>query len=111
MAYAAYLLENEILVLSRVGAFAPYFKAPLWRFFMKVWPHRGAFEAFRNKMTNAQQMPSWGGGGWPRLELTEPLNYQVRCCYAAQNALKLCVENNDTKEQYLYCIDNFFFFF
>ena len=69
MAYAAYLLENEILLLSRVGA-----------------------------------------GGWPRLELTEPLNYQVRCCYAAQNALKLYVENNDTNEQYFHCMDNFFSF-
>ena len=70
MAYAAYLLENEILLLSRVGA----------------------------------------GEWWPLLELTEPLNYQVRCCYVAQNALKLYVENNDTKEQYFYCMDNFFCF-
>ena len=63
MAYEAYLLENEILVLSWVGAFAPYFNALLWGFCMNVWAHRGAFAALRNKMTNAQQMLRWKGAG------------------------------------------------
>ena len=31
----------------------------------------GHLQLFQNKMTNTRQMP--GGGGWARLELTEPL--------------------------------------
>ena len=32
MAFAAYLPENAILVLSLGGAFSPFFKAPPWGF-------------------------------------------------------------------------------
>ena len=64
MAYEAYLLENEILVLSWVGAFAPYFNALLWGFCMNVWAHRGAFAALRNKMTCPTNAQVEGGGGW-----------------------------------------------
>ena len=47
-------IVNEILVLFRGGAFAPYFKAPPWGFRMNARPHRGAFAAFpKKKMTNA----------------------------------------------------------
>ena len=31
----------------------------------------------KNKMTNTRQMPMWGGGGYARLELTEPLIKKV----------------------------------
>ena len=66
MAFAAYLAENAILVLSWVGQLlynyctiiVPYFK-----------PHRGAFAAFPKQKG---QMP--GGGGGACFELTEPLN-------------------------------------
>ena len=33
----------------------------------------GHLQLFQNKMTNTRQMPRGGGGGWARLELTEPL--------------------------------------
>ena len=40
MVFAAYLLENTILVLSRSGAFAPYFWTPPWDFCMNARPQR-----------------------------------------------------------------------
>ena len=46
MVFAAYLLENSILVLSRGVAFAPYLN-----------PTVGRLQLLQNKMTNARQMP------------------------------------------------------
>ena len=45
MVFAAYLLGNTILVLSRSGTFAPYFEALRWDFCMNARPHHGAFAA------------------------------------------------------------------
>ena len=67
MAFAAYLQENAILVLSRGGAFAHIFLKPQRGVF--VWnprPHRGTFSAVPKKKTNAR------GEGGVRLEWTEP---------------------------------------
>ena len=50
MVFAAYLLENAILVLSPGGAFAPYFK-----------PHRGAFATFPKKN---DKWPGGDGQAW-----------------------------------------------
>ena len=71
MVFAAYLLENAILVLSWGGAFAPYFS--LYRRFLyeRPAPPGVHLQLFQNKMTNAQQM-SRGG-----LELTEPSNMAI----------------------------------
>ena len=74
MVFAAYLLENTILVLSRGGTFAPYFQAPPWGFCMKALPHRGAFAAFPKQN---DKCPTNAQGGWARLELTEPLLNQI----------------------------------
>ena len=67
MAFAVYLLENAILVLSRDGAFAHFWKPHRGFFVWTAKPHLGAFSAFPEKK---RQML---GGGWVRLELTEPL--------------------------------------
>ena len=48
MVFAAYLLKNAILVLSRVGHLHPIIK-----------PHRGAFVAFPKQMTNARHVHAW----------------------------------------------------
>ena len=53
MAFAAYLAENAILVLSWVPTLSPTVEH---------------LQLFQNKMANA-----WGGGG-AYFELTEPLN-------------------------------------
>ena len=66
LVFAVYLLENEILVLSRGGAFAPYFKVPPWVFCINARPLRGAFAAFPKQNDKCP-------GEWARLELTEPL--------------------------------------
>ena len=68
MAFAAYLPENAILVLSLGGAFSPFFKAPPWGFLYKPpGPTVGHLQLFQTKMTNAEG----GWVGWARLELTE----------------------------------------
>ena len=67
MVFAAYLLENAILVLSRGGAFSPYFEAPPRGFCMNARPHCGEFEAFPKQNDNCSTN-AWG-------ELTEPLFY------------------------------------
>ena len=67
MAFAAYLQENAILVLSRGGAFALIFLKPQRGVF--VWnprPHRGTFSAVPKKKKGKCS------GGGARLELTEP---------------------------------------
>lgn len=55
--------KNGILV-SQGGAFAHFFKAPLWGFCMICLPYFEAFVAFskKKKQTNAR-------GGWACLEL------------------------------------------
>ena len=62
MVFAAYLLENAILVLSRGGAFSTHFEALPRGFCMNARPHCGEFAAFPKQndrfLTNA-----WGGGG------------------------------------------------
>ena len=58
MAFAVYLLENAILVLSRDGAFARFLKPPRGFFVWTARPHLGAFSAFPKKKTNA-----WGRMG------------------------------------------------
>ena len=50
--FAVYLLENEILVLSRGGAFVPYFKALPWDFHERPAPLWGIC-SFSQKKTNA----------------------------------------------------------
>ena len=72
LVFAVYLLKNEILVLSRGEAFAPYFKAPSWGFCINARPQRGAFAAF------PKQNDKCPGGGRARLELTEPLPFFCR---------------------------------
>ena len=62
--FVAYLLENANLGLSRGVAFAHFFKAPSRGFCMKKK---------KKKRTIARQMP----GGRPRLELTEPLDFDT----------------------------------
>ena len=63
MVFAAYLLENTILVLSRGGAFPLSKKivhlAPPLGSCMNVQPHCGAFAAFpkQNDKFNARQVP------------------------------------------------------
>ena len=65
MAYEAYLLENEILVLSWVGAFAPYFNALLWGVLYErlgaSWGICSSPKQNDKCPTNAQVE---GGGGW-----------------------------------------------
>ena len=66
MAFAAYLRENAILVLSRGGAFAHIFLKPQRGVF--VWnprPHLGTFSAVPKKKGKCS-------GGGARLEWTEP---------------------------------------
>ena len=63
--FVAYLLENANLGLSRGVAFAHFFKAPSRGFCMK--------KKNKKKRTIALQMP----GGRPRLELTEPLDFDT----------------------------------
>ena len=66
MVFAAYLLENAILVLTLGRAFGPYFYGPLWEFCMKTQLHCGTFAAFpkqNGKMEKARQIPKGGGGG------------------------------------------------
>ena len=60
MVFAAYLLENAILVLSPGGAFAPYFK-----------PHRGAFATFPKKNDK------WPGGGMGKLGIDWAITQRV----------------------------------
>ena len=52
LVFAVYLLENEILVLSRGGAFSPYFKASPWDFHERPAPLLGIC-SFSPKKTNA----------------------------------------------------------
>ena len=64
MAFAAYLQENAILVLSRGGAFAQIFLKPQRGVF--VWnprPHRGTFSAVpKKKKANARgEGYAWNG--------------------------------------------------
>ena len=69
MTFAAYLQENEVLVLSRGGHLHTFFK-PLRVFLNEPSCHtEGHLQVFQTKMTKTRQMP---GGGWARLELTEP---------------------------------------
>ena len=63
MVFAAYLLENAILVLSQGGAFAPYFKVPPWGFCMNARPHSGAFAAIPKQNDKCTTNASGGGGG------------------------------------------------
>ena len=49
LVFAVYLLENEILVLSRGGAFAPYFKAPPWDFHERPAPLWSILQLFPKK--------------------------------------------------------------
>ena len=59
MAFAAYLPENAILVLSLGGAFSPFFKAPPWGFCInRPAPPWGICSFSKQK----SQMPK--GGGW-----------------------------------------------
>ena len=65
MAFAAYLLENVILVFSRGGAFIPTVG-----FCMNARLHRKIFAAFPKQKGKFPTMPWWGvggGGEWARL--------------------------------------------
>ena len=61
MVFAAYLLENAILVLSRGVAFSPHFEAPPRGFCMNVRPHCGQFAAFP-KQNDRCSTNAWEGG-------------------------------------------------
>ena len=63
MVFAAYLLENAILVLSPVGQLHP-----------TLSPTMEHLQLFQKKLTNARG--GGGGGRWARLKLTEPLNVE-----------------------------------
>ena len=70
MVFATYLLENAILVMSRGGTLAPYFKVPTWVFFcMIARSHHEAYAAFPKQNSS---VGGGGGGEWAHLELTEP---------------------------------------
>ena len=61
MAFAAFLLENTILMLSWGGAVASYFYALPWGFYMDACPHCGALAAFPKQ--NDKCLVGEGGGG------------------------------------------------
>ena len=67
MVFAAYLLENAILVLTLGRAFGPYFYGPLWDFCMNTQLHCGTFAAFP-KQNGKGPTNSQGGAS---LELTD----------------------------------------
>ena len=72
-----------------VGHLHPTFKPHRGFFGMNAWPHHGAFAAFPKQNDKCPHMPKGGGGGgWERLELTEPLSN----CYGY---IQFCINQFD----------------
>ena len=72
MAFAANLLENEILVVPRWGI-CTVFKPHRGVLYEPPGPTVGHLQLFNVRMTNAQRQMPGGWREWARLELTEPL--------------------------------------
>ena len=65
------------------------FLSPTVGFSMNIWPDRGAFAAFQNKMTNARQMPSPGGGGMDTLGIDSAIiNTRKKCASVSPITVK-----------------------
>ena len=67
MAFAAYLQENEVLVLSWGGhlhTFLSLCVCVCFFFFEPPGPTLGHLQVFRTKMTKTRQMPGGDGPAW-----------------------------------------------